>query len=99
MGKKSTVILGIALVVILAAAGFLYTRLAPGVQNSQLANEPSQSEGSSSSSSSSSSQQANPAPSFPMEDSQGNTVQLSDFLGDKPVFLNFWDSTCSPCKQ
>ena len=84
MGKKSTVILGIALVVILAAAGFLYTRLAPGVQNSQLANEPSQSEGSSS---------------FPMEDSQGNTVQLSDFLGDKPVFLNFWASTCSPCKQ
>ena len=99
MGKKSTVILGIALVVILAAAGFLYTRLAPGVQNSQLANEPSQSEGSSSSSSSSSSQQANPAPSFPMEDSQGNTVQLSDFLGDKPVFLYFWASTCSPCKQ
>ena len=90
MGKKSTVILGIALVVILAAAGFLYTRLAPGVQNSQLANEPSQSEGpGSSSSSSSSSQQTNPAPSFPMEDSQGNTVQLSDFLGDKPVFLNF----------
>ena len=100
MGKKSTVILGIALVVILAAAGFLYTRLAPGVQNSQLANEPSQSEGPASSSfSSSSSQQANPAPSFPMEDSQGNTVQLSDFLGDKPVFLNFWASTCSPCKQ
>ena len=50
MGKKSTVILGIALVVILAAAGFLYTRLAPGVQNSQLANEPSQSEGPASSS-------------------------------------------------
>ena len=100
MGKKSTVILGIALVVILAAAGFLYTRLAPGVQNSQLANEPSQSEGpASSSSSSSSSQQTNPAPSFPMEDSQGNTVQLSYFLGDKPVFLNFWASTCSPCKQ
>lgn len=96
MGKKSTVILGIALVAILAAAGFLYTRLAPGVQHDQLAQEPSQSEDSSSSSSS---QQASPAPSFPMEDSQGNTVQLSDFLGDKPVFLNFWASTCSPCKQ
>lgn len=96
MGKKSTVILGVALVVILAAAGFLYTRLAPGVQHDQLAQEPSQSEDSSSSSSS---QQASPAPSFPMEDSQGNTVQLSDFLGDKPVFLNFWASTCSPCKQ
>lgn len=96
MGKKSTVILGVALVVILAAAGFLYTRLAPGVQHDQLAQEPSQSEDSSSSSSS---QQASPAPSFPIEDSQGNTVQLSDFLGDKPVFLNFWASTCSPCKQ
>lgn len=96
MGKKSTVILGVALVVILAAAGFLYTRLAPGVQHDQLAQEPSQSEDSSSSSSS---QQASPAPSFPMEDAQGNTVQLSDFLGDKPVFLNFWASTCSPCKQ
>lgn len=96
MGKKSTVILGVALVVILAAAGFLYTRLAPGVQHDQLAQEPSQSEDSSSSSSS---QQASPAPSFPIEDSQGNTVQLSDFSGDKPVFLNFWASTCSPCKQ
>lgn len=96
MGKKSTVILGVALVVILAAAGFLYTRLAPGVQHDQLAQEPSQSEGSTSSSSS---QQASPAPAFPMEDAQGNTVQLSDFLGDKPVFLNFWASTCSPCKQ
>ena len=96
MGKKSTVILGVALVVILATAGFLYTRLAPAVQHDQLAQEPSQSEGSASSSSS---QQASPAPSFPMEDAQGNTVQLSDFLGDKPVFLNFWASTCSPCKQ
>ena len=96
MGKKSTLILGVALVVILAAAGFLYTRLAPAVQHDQLAQEPSQSEDSSSSSSS---QQASPAPSFPMEDAQGNTVQLSDFLGDKPVFLNFWASTCSPCKQ
>lgn len=95
MGKKSTVILGAALVVLLAAAGFLYTRLAPGAQNGQLAQQPSQS----GDSSSSSSQQANPAPSFPMEDSQGNTVQLSDFLGDKPVFLNFWASTCPPCKQ
>ena len=54
MGKKSTVILGVALVVILAAAGFLYTRLAPGVQHDQLAQEPSQSEDSSSSTSSSS---------------------------------------------
>lgn len=96
MGKKSTLLLGIGLVIVLAAAGFLYTRLAPTAENGQLADEPAQSQDSSASSSQ---QQANPAPSFPMEDSQGNTVQLSDFLGDKPVFLNFWASTCPPCKQ
>lgn len=96
MGKKSTLLLGVGLVIVLAVAGFLYTRLAPAAENDQLANKPTQSQDSSASSSQ---QQANPAPSFPMEDVQGNTVQLSDFLGQKPIFLNFWASTCPPCKQ
>lgn len=96
MGKKSTLFLGLGLVVLLVVAGFLYTRLAPSAESNQLANEPAQSQDSSASSSQ---QQASPAPSFPMEDAQGNTVQLSDFLGQKPVFLNFWASTCPPCKQ
>lgn len=96
MNKKSTLFLGLGLVVVLAVAGFLYTRLAPSAENGQLAAEPAQSQDSSASSSQ---QQANPAPSFPMEDAQGNTVQLSDFLGQKPIFLNFWASTCPPCKE
>lgn len=95
MGKKSTLLLGLGLVLVLAVAGILYTRLAPGAENEQLAQNPAQSQDGSASASS----QSTPAPSFPMEDAQGNTVQLSDFLGDKPVFLNFWASTCSPCKQ
>lgn len=95
MGKKSTLLLGLGLVLVLAVAGILYTRLAPGAENEQLAQNPAQSQDGSASASS----QSSPAPSFPMEDAQGNTVQLSDFLGDKPVFLNFWASTCSPCKQ
>lgn len=95
MGKKSTLLLGLGLVLVLAVAGILYTHLAPGAENEQLAQNPAQSQDGSASASS----QSSPAPSFPMEDAQGNTVQLSDFLGDKPVFLNFWASTCSPCKQ
>lgn len=96
MGKKSTLFLGLGLVVVLAVAGFLYTRLAPSAESGQLADEPAQSQDSSTSSSQ---PQTNLAPSFPMEDAQGNMVQLSDFLGQKPVFLNFWASTCPPCKQ
>lgn len=95
MGKKSTLLLGLGLVLVLAVAGILYTRLAPSAENEQLAQNSTQSQDGSASASS----QSTPAPSFPMEDAQGNTVQLSDFLGDKPVFLNFWASTCSPCKQ
>lgn len=95
MSKKTTLLLGAALVLVLAVAGFLYTRLAPSAENGQLADEPAQSQDNSASSA----PLSNPAPSFPMEDAQGNTVQLSDLLGEKPVFLNFWASTCPPCKQ
>lgn len=95
MSKKTTLLLGAALVLVLAVAGFLYTRLAPSAENGQLADQPAQSQDSSASSA----PLSNPAPSFPMEDAQGNTVQLSDLLGEKPVFLNFWASTCPPCKQ
>lgn len=34
---------------------------------------------------------------FELEDLNGDTIQLSDFKGQK-VFLNFWASWCPPCK-
>jgi peroxiredoxin len=37
-----------------------------------------------------------PAPDFRLKNLEGQTVSLSSFLG-KPVFLNFWATTCGPC--
>lgn len=99
MKNCSVLILAAALVVLLAAAGFLYTRLAPSAGGNTLAATQENSSSQSSQEQEDTSTQANPAPSFPMEDQEGNTRELSEFLGEKPVYLNFWASTCGPCKS
>lgn len=38
------------------------------------------------------------APDFSLEDLSGETVRLSDFRG-KVVLLNFWYSSCMPCRK
>ncbi|MBA4260151.1 MAG: hypothetical protein C0446_13385 [Chitinophaga sp.] len=38
------------------------------------------------------------APQFSLPDLKGNTVQLSDYRG-KYLFLHFWASWCSPCRE
>src|SRR4030043_1595984 len=38
------------------------------------------------------------APDFSLKDLNGNKVELKQFRG-KIVFLNFWATWCSPCKE
>lgn len=39
------------------------------------------------------------APDFAVYDLEGRVVQLSDFRGEKPVFINFWATWCPPCER
>ena len=88
-GKKRTLLLLLLLAALLTGAAFLYPRLAAG--GPQAPQE-------STSSASSADAPAIPAPSFSMEDTAGNTVELSQLLDGRPAVLNFWASNCSPCK-
>ncbi|QTM99060.1 thiol-disulfide oxidoreductase ResA [Sediminibacillus dalangtanensis] len=39
------------------------------------------------------------APDFVLKTLKGETIQLSDFQGEKGVFLNFWATYCPPCEK
>ncbi len=44
------------------------------------------------------SEQIDLAPDFSLTDLDGNTVTLSDYRGQKNVYINFWASWCGYCK-
>lgn len=107
--KRNLIIAIAALVVLIAAAAFAYNVLAPTVETQTLqsqgdatasdsADRNAQSAGSSAGGGDASSDEKTDAPDFTMTTANGEEVTLESLEG-KPLVLNFWASTCGPCKS
>ena len=84
--KRSALILVVTLTVLLAAAAVLYSSLSQQnvpVQTDASAELP----------------EPIPALDFSLEDDAGNSYSFLELLDGRPAVLNFWASTCSPCRQ
>lgn len=94
--KKKVLVIVIVLVAVIAAAAFAYNRFLPGASNYTSLN--GQKSTDTHFDDNESAEGLSPAEDFSMISMDGRELALSNLQG-KPVVLNFWASTCGPCKR